>query len=125
MQQHVRILGWLFITYSGLLDVIAIIVGLVVVGGGALSGDRQAIMITGAVAIGVVCILLVLSIPGFIAGIGLLKFRPWARILAIILAVLNILSFPLGTALAIYTLWVLLNAQTPPLFESTPLPRIV
>ncbi len=65
------------------------------------------------------CILLIISIPGFIAGIGLLKFRQWARILAIILAVLNILSFPLGTALAIYTFWVLLNAQTAPLFEST------
>ncbi len=119
MQQHVRILGWLFIVYSGLLDVIAIVVGLLVAGGGALSGDRQAMIITGAVAIGVVCILLIISIPGFIAGIGLLKFRQWARILAIILAVLNILSFPLGTALAIYTFWVLLNAQTAPLFEST------
>lgn len=122
MQQHVRILGWLYIIYSGLLDLIAIFVGLVVAGGGALSGDRQAMVITGAVAIGVVSILLVISIPGFIAGIGLLKFRNWARILAIILGVLNIFSFPLGTALAIYTLWVLLNAQAAPLFSGPPVP---
>lgn len=118
MQQHVRIVGWLFIIYSGLLIVIGILIGVIVAGGGALSGDRQAMMITGAVGIFVLCLLLILSIPGFIAGFGLLKFHAWARILAIILAILNILSFPLGTALAIYTLWVLLNAQTAPLFES-------
>lgn len=125
MQQHVRILGWLFIVYSGMLVVIAFFVGLLVAGGGALSGDRQAMMITGAVAIGIVCILAIFSIPGFIAGFGLLKFRPWARVLAIILGVLNILSFPLGTALAIYTLWVLLNNQTPAVFEHPALPRTV
>ncbi len=117
MQQHVRILGWLFIVYSGLLDVIGVAIGLIVAGGGALSGDRQAMMVTGAVGVFIVCLLLVLSIPGFIAGYGLLKFHSWARILAIILAVLNILSFPFGTALAIYALWVLLSAQTAPLFE--------
>lgn len=117
MQQHVRILGWLFIVYSGLLDAIGIAIALIVAGGGALSGDREAMMVTGAVGIFIVCVLLVLSIPGFIAGYGLLKFHPWARILAIILAVLNILTFPFGTALAIYTFWVLLSAQTAPLFE--------
>lgn len=118
MQQHVRILGWLFIIYSGLLDAIGIVIGFIVAGGGALSGDREAMMISGAVGIFVLCLLLILSIPGYIAGFGLLKFHGWARILAIILAILNILSFPLGTALAIYTLWVLLSAQTAPLFES-------
>jgi len=122
MQQHVRIAGWLFIAYSIFLDVVAIFIGIVVVGGGALSGDRQAMMITGAVAIFVVALLLVLSIPGIITGMGLLKFRPWARILAIILAVLNILSFPLGTALAIYTLWAMLSAETGPLFGGPPPP---
>lgn len=49
---------------------------------------------------------------------GLLHFRPWARILAIILAVLHIFSFPFGTALAIYTLWVLLSSETQPLFAT-------
>lgn len=117
MQQHVRIVGWLFIVYSGVLDAIGLVIGLLVAGGGALSGDREAMMITGAVGIFVVCLLLVLSIPGYIAGIGLLKFHGWARILAIILAILHLLSFPLGTALGIYALWVMLNAQTPPLFD--------
>lgn len=39
---------------------------------------------------------------------GLLERRPWARILALVLGFLALLRFPFGTALGIYTLWVLL-----------------
>ena len=117
MAQHVRILGWLHIIYSAILDVIALVVLGILTGAGAISGDRQAFFITSAVGVGIAVVLLILSVPGIIAGIGLLKFQQWARILAIILAVLHVLSFPLGTALAAYTFWVLLNAQTTPLFE--------
>jgi hypothetical protein len=117
MQQHIRILGWCFIIYSGLIDVIALIVAMIVGGAGVLSGDRQAMFLTSAIGIGVLAIIIIISIPGIIAGIGLLKFRPWARILAIILGALHLFSFPVGTALGIYTFWVLLNAQTTPLFE--------
>jgi hypothetical protein len=117
MQQQVRILGWLFIIYSAVFDAIALLVLFILTGAGALSGDRQAMFITSAVGISIAVILLILSIPGIIAGIGLLKFQQWARILAMVMAALHVLSFPFGTALAIYTFWVLLNPQTTPLFE--------
>ena len=42
-----------------------------------------------------------------VSGYGLLTRRPWGRVLAIIAAVLALIKFPLGTALGIYTLWVL------------------
>jgi hypothetical protein len=42
-----------------------------------------------------------------VAGFGLLNRRPWGRVVAIIAAILALLKFPLGTALGIYTLWVL------------------
>lgn len=42
-----------------------------------------------------------------VAGYGLLNRRPWGRIVAIIAAILALLKFPIGTALGIYTLWVL------------------
>jgi len=45
---------------------------------------------------------------GFLAAWGLLQRKPWARTLALILAFLALLSFPLGTALGIYTIWVFL-----------------
>ena len=39
---------------------------------------------------------------------GLFERRSWARILALVLGFLALLHFPFGTALGIYTLWVLL-----------------
>jgi hypothetical protein len=44
---------------------------------------------------------------GIAAGWGLLERQPWARMLAIVLGILNLLHMPFGTALGIYTLWVL------------------
>jgi hypothetical protein len=41
------------------------------------------------------------------AGFSLLNRKPWARILTIVLAILSLVKFPVGTALGIYTLWVL------------------
>ncbi len=53
--------------------------------------------------------LLVVAAGGILVGWGLLKHQPWARVLAIILAILSLFHPPFGTALAIYTLWVLLS----------------
>jgi uncharacterized membrane protein len=50
------------------------------------------------------------AIAGMIAGIGLLARSPWARMLAIVLGCISLIHFPLGTALGIYTLWVLVPA---------------
>ena len=47
------------------------------------------------------------AIAGVIAGWGLMAHRPWARVLAIILGCISLIHFPFGTALGIYTLWVL------------------
>jgi hypothetical protein len=44
-------------------------------------------------------------------GYGLLKVRSWGRVLALIMAFLMLLDLPFGTALAIYTLWVLLPLE--------------
>lgn len=117
MRDHVRILGWCFIVYSAIIVLVGMGIGSIVLFGGAISGDREALFITGAVGAAIACFLILISLPGMFAGIGLLKMQPWGRIVAIIVGVLHILSFPLGTALGIYTLWVLLNAETEGLFR--------
>ena len=62
---------------------------------------------------GVVGTFLVASaVVGVLAGWGLLNYRSWARILALILGIISLIHFPLGTALGIYTLWVLLPAES-------------
>lgn len=49
---------------------------------------------------------------GFFAGWGLLHREPWARMLTIVLSFLALFNIPLGTALGIYSLWVLLPAES-------------
>jgi zinc ribbon protein len=49
---------------------------------------------------------------GFATGWGLLQREPWARMLTIVLAFLALFHVPFGTALGIYTLWVLLPAES-------------
>ena len=52
---------------------------------------------------------LVLTIPSIVAGYGLLKRRPWAKIAGIVGGVVAAMSFPVGTAVAVYTFWFLFS----------------
>ncbi len=112
MQQHVKVLGILYIAFSSLLLLIGIVLLVIVAGAGMVSGDRHAAMITGTVGILICGFFLVLSVPGIITGIGLLNVRPWARILGLILAALHVMNFPFGTGFAVYAFWVLLHPET-------------
>jgi hypothetical protein len=55
---------------------------------------------------------------GFMAGWGLLKREPWARILTLVLAFLALVNVPFGTALGVYTLWVLLPGTAEQEYEA-------
>lgn len=131
MDTHVKVLGVLYIALSalGLLGALVLMVGVGtaagVVGAAADSGDAAvAIPIIGVAGTAVVAFLLLLSLPGLITGFGLLQYRPWARILGLVLSALNLINIPFGTVLGIYGLWVLLNKDTERLF-SGPSPAIV
>ncbi len=124
MKQHVSILGVLYIAFSVFGMLIAILV-LVVLGGAAgiasMVAQQEpdaavAAPILGIVAVAVFSLITLLSVPGIAVGIGLVKFKEWARILGLVLSALNLLNFPFGTILGGYGLWVLLNKETEPLF---------
>jgi hypothetical protein len=61
--------------------------------------------------------LLLLSLPGFIGGIGLLRRRPWSKVLTLIVAMLSLANFPLGTALGLYTVWFWVQPNAERLFH--------
>jgi hypothetical protein len=44
-----------------------------------------------------------------IVGWGLLRMKQWARIMAMVLAILRLLNFPLGTLTGGLTIWYLLQ----------------
>lgn len=56
--------------------------------------------------------LIIISIPGLIAGFGLYRRKEWARILTLILSVIAIFNFPFGTAIGIYSIWALIQPET-------------
>jgi len=134
MENHVRILGILNIIFGslGLLGALFILLifggvaGVIgAVGGGVDTGELPpgaAAGIVGIIGVALFLFLLVVSLPGIIAGIGLLRFRHWGRILGIILAAISLPGVPVGTALGVYGLWVLLNNETVALFANPPRP---
>lgn len=101
-----------------LLLVLGGVAGIVGVAAGQYPDAWIAIPILGLIATMLFFFLVVLSVPGLIAGIGLLSLRPWARMLTLVLSALNLLNVPLGTALGIYGLWVLLHKDTGALFNA-------
>jgi hypothetical protein len=116
MEKHITIIGALYIAF-GLLGLLgAVIVFLVFAGGGILSGEAESMIFATGFGSILAFFVILISVPGLIGGFGLLKRRPWARILVIILGCLNLLNLPLGTALGIYTLWALTKPETQRLF---------
>jgi hypothetical protein len=80
--------------------------------------DREATSILGVVAVAVACLHLLLSLPGLLAGYGLLQRRPWARILAIVVGAFHLYNIPVGTALGVYTFIILADPKSEALFRS-------
>jgi hypothetical protein len=111
MEKHINIIAWLHIGLSifGILAGIFVFVVLHFVGD--LANDQDAKFILSIIARGVAGFIILLSIPGIIAGIGLLKRKEWARILALIISVISLLNFPLGTAVGVYTIWALVQPE--------------
>ena len=107
MDQHVPILGWLYVVGHAIFLVIGAFVFLLLVGLAPVTRETEAIWVLTLVGTTVGLLMAALGLPGVIAGYGLLKRKPWARILAIVVGILNLINFPVGTAIGLYTLWVL------------------
>jgi hypothetical protein len=124
MATHVKALGILHIVFGALGILFGLILflffgGLAAAVGMTNAGDEAfvAIPILGGIGSLVFIVFLVLSLPSLIVGIGLLQFRPWGRILGIVLSALHLFNVPFGTALGVYGLWVLLSTETERLFR--------
>lgn len=107
MEMHLKIIGWLHIVNSAFVLVFGAFVFILLSGIGIASGDSDAVAILTIIGTSFGVFLLLLALPGLLAGYGLLTHRSWARILAIVIGVLALLNIPIGTLIGIYTLWVL------------------
>ena len=122
MRKHVTILAWLHIAHAILLTCVAVIVSMVLYSVGFIEGlfneGFETFSILTLVAFVVSFSMMLLAVPSYIAGIGLLNRRPWARTMTAVLGILGLfLNFPVGTAVGIYTIFVLFNKDTDAVFE--------
>ncbi len=121
-ETHVNIVAWLHIVLSALGLIVTVFVLLVFVVIGLLlaaADDAAAMGIFAVIATIVGGFLFLVSVPGLIGGIGLLKRQDWARILVLILSVLQLFNIPFGTAVGVYSLWALTREETQALFGET------
>ncbi len=104
---HLAVVGWLQIA-NGLLGIVAgAFMAVLILGTGVVIDDvfvTRLMTITGAAIGG---LMFVLSVPGVVAGIGLLRRASWSRVMALVLSAFELVLFPIGTVLAAYTVFVL------------------
>jgi hypothetical protein len=111
MNTHVKVVGWLWIA-NGAVTILMAIIGLIIINAN-IPNAQDSLLVTS----GVLCCFVPGVIADFAAGFGLLKYQNWARILAIILAIVNLFLPPIGTAVGIYTLIIMFNEETKALFK--------
>lgn len=111
LETHIQLAGWLNIANGAFSLLIGGLFFLGFAGFGLFAGDRESLGIMLLLAAMIGLLMLVLSLPSLLAGYGMLRHKNWGRLLGIIVSIFNLLSFPIGTALGAYTLWVLLQGQ--------------
>ena len=107
MRNHVKILGWLYIVL-GVINLLIVLVAFGLLSGiGLLSGDVQAFGIMTVIGGFTGVVMLVVALPNLICGLGLLRdWGGWVIVVAVILGLFNLATFPVGTVIALYTFWV-------------------
>jgi len=118
MEKHVHIIGVLWIICGALGILFAGGMFLVFVGISFLPdlGDIAPTILR-LIACAAAFLFIVLALPQLVAGIGLLKKKEWGRVLTLVVSFFNLMNFPLGTALSVYSFVVLLKEETVRLFQ--------
>jgi len=125
LKRHVDFLSTLYVTWGVIFAFVAV-AGFALAGGAfAIAqstgpvhfGSEMAARLTGVTITIISIIALLWAVLHIFVGRQLRKLRPSARLMAIGLAVGNMILFPFGTALGVYAGWVLVNEEGRRLFE--------
>ena len=124
MKRHVDFLSWLHLAWGAIFLLVALAGGALAVGAFAIASGSGPVAVTSPMAARFTGVTLVfLSLTAFLwaalhiwIGRALGAYRPWARLLALGLAVVNLVLLPFGTALGAYACWVLLKDEGRKLF---------
>jgi hypothetical protein len=115
VREHIRFLGILWLAVSAFNSVSAVALLLAAnmifarphqLGGESPPAFLHPLLTT------IATLILAKAVAGFAAGWGLLQREPWARMVTLIVAFIALFNFPFGTALGVYSLWVLLPTES-------------
>jgi hypothetical protein len=118
MERQINLIGILWIVLGGL-SLLFGFLGFLLLFGISFIPDmgREAPFILRIVGSAAVFFFALMGLPKIIAGIGLLKKKEWARILTLIVSFISLLNFPLGTALGIYSIIILVKDESVQYFK--------
>ena len=119
MEKHINVVAALQIGLSVFNLLIALLIFIVLKLVVGFVDEPNAGTILSIIADVLAIVFIVISVPGILAGMGLYKRKEWARILTLILSVIEIFSFPFGTAIGIYSIWALIQPETIAAFGKT------
>ncbi|MFA5328781.1 MAG: hypothetical protein WC384_13395 [Prolixibacteraceae bacterium] len=117
MEKHINIVAALQIGLSIFNLLIALLIFTVLKLVIGFVDDSSGEMVLSIVANVIAIVFIILSVPGILAGLGLYKRQEWARILTLVLSIIQVFSFPFGTAIGIYSIWALIQPETVAAFE--------
>jgi hypothetical protein len=133
MQKHVKLVAILNIVYRSMMIIGAFVLFLLAGLFGRIMeyverrGDvrpedfpREILDVVPIMFVIIGVIILVISVVAIIGSVGLMRTKEWGRITVIVISFFNLIHVPLGTALGVYSLWVLLNDEIVQLFSASP-----
>ncbi|WP_370087933.1 hypothetical protein [Ekhidna sp.] len=117
IQAHKRTLGIIHIVYGSLIAIAFIFIGSLVsilfpfiseeIAKDVGNDADEVLFIVGSIIRTVFILLLIFSaLPSIIGGIGLLQKKSWGVVMALIAGCVSIFSFPFGTAVGVYSIYV-------------------
>ncbi len=125
MRQHVELLGVLYFVWGALFALLGVALLALAFGTAAIATtidpDRRfAAGVTATTFAGLAALGLIWGLLHIWNAVAVRHYRELARAIGLVLAVLNLILLPIGTALGVYALWVLTHDETRPLFETRP-----
>jgi hypothetical protein len=112
MEKHINVVAALQIGLSIFNLLISLLIYTVLRFAVAFVDDANGATIVSLIADIIAIAFIIISIPGILAGLGLYKRKEWARILTLVLSIIEIFSFPFGTAIGVYSIWALIQPET-------------
>jgi hypothetical protein len=121
VKSHIDLVGILYMLGGGLALLVAIslaLLGIAAMSLASADGARLAGRFSALVFFSLAGVCLAWGLANVLAGRALRRGHALARLGALVLSIVNLFILPFGTALSVYSLWVLLHDETRRLFEA-------